>query len=250
MPYDEPSVPLQFFANMYRHAGTNHQGAGVEYLLDLLLQLIEPQHTIALENPGYHTTYRTVVNNGRHFKMIPVDEKGMCLDVLTESNADVAYVTPSHQFPMGVTMPVGRRMELLQWADRRPDRYIIEDDYDSEFRYTSRPIPAMQGLDKNGRVIYIGTFSRSIAPSIRIAYLVLPPALLAQYRQRLVLLSTVPASSSILRRLWIRPQRHLRRLNHTAIKYRRSYRSERKMPPSGLEAGLLFSHSQGTTEIR
>lgn len=223
-------------------------GAGVEYLLDLLLQLIEPQHTIALENPGYHTTYRTVVNNGRHFKMIPVDEKGMCLDVLTESNADVAYVTPSHQFPMGVTMPVGRRMELLQWADRRPDRYIIEDDYDSEFRYTSRPIPAMQGLDKNGRVIYIGTFSRSIAPSIRIAYLVLPPALLAQYRQRFWYSSSTVSrfEQQVLRRFIDQGlySRHLRRVGnlyrHKVSAILQILGGMKNASIQGLEAGLHF----------
>ena len=93
-------------------------------------------------------------------------------------------MTPSHQFPLGVTTPVGRRSELLRWAYEKPGRYLIEDDYDSEFRYATRPIPAMQGMDRGGRVIYMGTFSRTIAPSIRMAYLILPPGLLEVYRTR------------------------------------------------------------------
>ena len=104
-------------------------------------------------------------------------------DMMEQSEAVLAYVTPSHQFPLGVTMPVERRSRLLRWAAQREGRYVLEDDYDSEFRYASRPIPALQGLDAGGRVIYLGTFSRSIAPAIRVAYLILPPELLARYRQ-------------------------------------------------------------------
>ena len=157
-------------------------GAGMEYLLDLVLQLLPREAVYALEDPGYRSTYRAVANQGLQVVPIPVDGQGMDCAALEASGATVAYVTPSHQFPLGVTMPAGRRTQLLRWAYARPDRYLIEDDYDSEFRYTSRPIPAMQGLDRRGRVVYVGTFSRSIAPSIRVAYLILPPALLARYR--------------------------------------------------------------------
>lgn len=104
-------------------------------------------------------------------------------DALECSGAGLAYVTPSHQFPLGVTMPAGRRSRLLRWAAQQPDRFLIEDDYDSEFRYASRPIPALQGLDRAGRVVYMGTFSRSIAPAIRVAYMILPPPLLERYRR-------------------------------------------------------------------
>lgn len=159
-------------------------GAGMEYLLDLLLQLLPKTAPIALEDPGYRATYRTIENSGRPVCPIALDEAGMDIAALEKSGAALAYVTPSHQFPMGMTMPVGRRTRLLRWAAEAPERYIIEDDYDSEFRHSSRPIPAMQGLDRKGKVIYIGTFSRSLAPGIRVAYLVLPEKLLALYRMR------------------------------------------------------------------
>ena len=110
---------------------------------------------------------------------VPVDAFGMRVEELTASGADVAYVMPSHQYPLGIVMPIKRRLELLKWAAEKPERYLIEDDYDSEFRYRGKPIPALQGVDRTGKVIYIGTFSKSIAPAIRISYLVLPEPLLA-----------------------------------------------------------------------
>ena len=108
---------------------------------------------------------------------------------LEASGADVAYVTPSHQFPMGCTMPVGRRTQLLRWAAEKPGRYIIEDDYDSEFRMEGRPIPSLQSMDGTGRVIYVNTFSKTVAPSLRIGYAVLPPDVGRAYRERLGFLS-------------------------------------------------------------
>lgn len=159
-------------------------GSGVEGLMCLLLQLL-PQALFALEDPGYAALRRLLDNLGRPYVPVPVDERGMSVRALAASGVDAAYVTPSHQFPLGVTTPAGRRSELLQWAHEKPGRYLIEDDYDSEFRYASRPISAMQGLDKGERVIYLGTFSRTIAPSIRAAYLILPPGLLKVYREKL-----------------------------------------------------------------
>ena len=102
---------------------------------------------------------------------------------LSESVADIAYVTPSHQYPTGIIMPIGRRLELLKWAKEEPDRYVIEDDYDSEFRYKGKPIPALQGYDRDGKVIYLGTFSKSIAPAIRMSYMVLPEKLQKRYER-------------------------------------------------------------------
>lgn len=157
-------------------------GAGADYLLSLLLQLLPEQRAIALEDPGYPAAYAAAALHGREALPIPVDGEGMDPDALAASGADLAYVTPSHQFPLGVTMPAGRRSRLLHWAAAAPGRFLIEDDYDSEFRYASRPIPAMQGLDRAGRVVYMGTFSRSIAPAIRVAYMILPPPLLDRYR--------------------------------------------------------------------
>lgn len=158
-------------------------GAGVEYLLSTLLQLLPEHRSVALEDPGYPVGYAVAQRNGRNTVPIPIDGEGMDPEALEGSGASLAYVTPSHQFPSGVTMPAARRTRLLAWAYAGEGRYLIEDDYDSEFRYASRPIPAMQGMDRLGRVVYIATFSRSIAPSIRVACMILPPALLERYRQ-------------------------------------------------------------------
>ena len=156
-------------------------GAGMDYLLDIILRLLPKDTVFGLENPGYQATYGVIEASGRKTVPINLDENGMSVLSLSESGADVAYITPSHQFPMCITMPASRRLQLLKWASEKEGRYIIEDDYDSEFRYAFRPIPAMQGMDEHGKVIYIGTFSRGLAPSIRVAYMVLPPHLLSAY---------------------------------------------------------------------
>ncbi len=160
-------------------------GAGDEYLLMLLDQLLCDAHGsrlhYAMENPAYRKAYFVLNGIGRNVCPVPLDEYGMSCDILKKSDANVAYVTPSHQYPMGIVMSIGRRMELLSWAGESADRYIIEDDYDSEFRYRGKPIPALQGLDKNGKVIYIGTFSKSIAPGLRMSYMVLPDTLMESY---------------------------------------------------------------------
>ena len=103
-----------------------------------------------------------------------MDGSGLETSLLERSGADIAYVMPSHQYPTGIVMPVKRRQELLSWACKKEGRYLIEDDYDSEFRYKGKPIPALQGMDGRERVIYSGTFSKSVAPAIRVSYLVLP----------------------------------------------------------------------------
>ena len=161
-------------------------GAGLEYLLGLLAPLLHG--TAAVETPGYPRALQVLENTGMRCCCLPVDEGGLSLDALDRSGAAVCYVTPSHQFPTGVTMPAGRRAELLHWAARRPgQRYIIEDDYDSEFRFDTRPLPSLQGMaGADGPVVYLSTCSRSLAPGIRIAYMVLPehllPAWHAKYR--------------------------------------------------------------------
>ncbi len=155
-------------------------GAGIEYLIGIIAQVLDGA-VFALENPGYRRLAQVLKNNHSGIRLIPLDSSGMNPDALEESGATAAYITPSHQFPLGVTMPVGRRTQLLAWAERSPGRYLIEDDFDSEYRFNGRPIPAVQGLDHNGRVIYLSTFSKSLAPSIRIAYLVLPKTLMSAY---------------------------------------------------------------------
>lgn len=153
-------------------------GAGNDYLLLLLTVILGIDHQIAMETPTYKHAYHIFNQLGFALCTIPMDSQGIQVSELQNSGADIAYVMPSHQYPLGIVMPIKRRQELLSWASRKEGRYIIEDDYDSEFRYKGKPIPALQGADQNGRVIYIGTFSKSIAPAIRISYMVLPRELL------------------------------------------------------------------------
>ena len=149
----------------------------------LLSVILGRGHKVAMENPTYISAYRCFAKLGYAMCTISMDEAGMRPAELEKSGADLAYIMPSHQFPMGMVMPMKRRMQLLAWASRESGRYLIEDDYDSEFRYKGRPIPALQGNDTEGKVIYLGTFSRAIAPSIRISYMVLPKTLLPAYEE-------------------------------------------------------------------
>lgn len=156
-------------------------GAGIEYLLTLISEFIGPGVGFAMENPGYAKAAAVLKNSGRDLKFIPLDNSGMILDRLARSGAGVAYLTPSHQFPTGIIMPIARRAQLLNWAAEAPGRYLIEDDYNSEFNFAGRPIPSIQSIDNYGRVIYMSTFSRILAPSIRIAYMVLPQGLMDEF---------------------------------------------------------------------
>ena len=156
-------------------------GSGMETLLGQLITLFGPDAVYAAEDPGYPAVQRSLEARGRALRFIPMDAAGMDPEALEASGANVAYLTPSHQFPLGITMPATRRSRLLLWAASGP-RWIVEDDYDSEFRWGGRPISSMQGMDRHGRVVYTGTFSRSLAPAIRLAYMVLPPALLERWR--------------------------------------------------------------------
>lgn len=156
-------------------------GAGNDYLLMLLEKILGRHVRIAMENPTYKRSYRIFQSFAYDIVPVDMDEWGMEAQRLEESGVSAAYVMPSHQFPTGTVMPIGRRMELLQWADKMPDRYLIEDDYDSEFRYRGKPIPALQASDKRGKVIYMGTFSKAIAPAIRVSFMVLPETLRERY---------------------------------------------------------------------
>lgn len=223
-------------------------GAGIEYLLSVVVRLLPEKAVYAVEDPGYGALHRVLRSHGRSICPIPLDDEGMDEAALRRSGANVACVTPSHQFPMGVTMPVGRRSRLLYWAEEAEDRYLIEDDYDSEFRYASRPIPAMQGMDGGGKVIYVGTFSRSVAPGIRVAYLVLPRSLIGRYREIFGYgASTVSRFEQQTLRLFIQRglySRHLRRsVNLYRKKQERLLEELRALPGAetrGTEAGLHF----------
>ena len=163
-------------------------GAGIEHLLSLLAPLLPGP--AAVEDPGYPRARQVLENSGRPCRFMPVDEGGLSVAALAASDAAVCYATPSHQFPTGVTMPAPRRAQLLAWAREQPGRYILEDDYDSEFRFDIRPLPSLQGMaGPDGPVVYLTTFSKSLAPGIRIACMVLPGPLLDRYRQDFALYS-------------------------------------------------------------
>lgn len=168
-------------------------GAGTGYLLQLLEHLIDEKSIIAMENPTYMQAYRIFSSLNREVRPISLDENGIKVEELKRSEAKEVYLTPSHQFPTGVVMPIKRRKEILGWASEDKDRYIIEDDHDSEFRYKGLPIPPLKAIDTENKVVYLGTFSRTIAPAIRIGFMVLPDGLLKVYRKKLAFLAcTVP----------------------------------------------------------
>ncbi|MFT8390051.1 MAG: PLP-dependent aminotransferase family protein [Sporolactobacillus sp.] len=157
-------------------------GSGTQVLIQMLAGLFPLKSLFALEDPGYMRIFRLLQTLGRPLEVVRVDKKGISIDGLRAINPSVVYVTPSHQFPTGIIMPVSRRIQLLNWASEQEYRYIIEDDYDSEFKYQTDAIPCLQGLDSYKRVIYLGTFSKSLLPGFRISYMILPEPLLRQAR--------------------------------------------------------------------
>jgi GntR family transcriptional regulator/MocR family aminotransferase len=153
--------------------------SGVQQALDLLARLLLKQgDPMWMEDPGYFGATLAFGNAGAQMIPVPLDEQGLSVSagLKTCPHAKGAYVTPAHQFPLGTTMSLERRMALLKWASRT-GAFVIEDDYDSEYRFEGRPIPALQSLDRNSNVIFIGSFNKLLYPSLRIGYVVLPPAL-------------------------------------------------------------------------
>lgn len=158
-------------------------GAGTEYLYQILIQLLGPGHIYGVEDPGYPKLQRIYRSCGAECRPVILDDQGISLSALVSSEADMVHISPSHHYPTGIVMPIARRYELLHWAGQ--ERWIIEDDYDSEFRFDRHPIATLQSIDSRGRVIYMNTFSQTISPAMRISYMVLPPELLERYRREL-----------------------------------------------------------------
>ena len=209
-------------------------GAGTDFLYNLLIQLLGREKVYAVEEPGYSKIRRIYAAAGVNTVSAPMDPSGVLPEAL--ETADVLHFSPSHHFPTGLVTPVSRRMELLNWA--KAGKWIIEDDYDSEFRFDAHPKPAMMSLDPNGRVIYMNTFSKSLAPSIRISYMVLPEGLMAEFQQRLGFYScTVPSFEQYtLARFLSRGhfEKHINRM-------RKFYKNRRNTVISLLE-NCTFSH--------
>lgn len=159
--------------------------SGTEMLFQSLIQLFDPNCIYGIENPGYEKLNQLFTGNRAAFRAIGIDHNGMLPDEILKSHANILCITPAHQFPSGEIMPITRRVQILNWANEVDGRYLIEDDYDSEFKYSGKPIPALQGLDSNEKVIYMGSLSKSLAPTIRVSYMVLPPHLIKRYNEKL-----------------------------------------------------------------
>ncbi len=174
-------------------------GAGAEYLYILLAQLLGGDAlggrtpVLAVEDPGYPKIRLVYEKCGVRCRPVPLDAQGIRPDALRASGANAVHLSPSHHYPTGLVTPIARRQALLRWAEECGG-IIIEDDYDSEFRFTGRPLPTLQSIDTDGRVIYMNTFSQTIAPSMRVGFMILPPRLLEHYRRELDFYAcTVPA---------------------------------------------------------
>ncbi len=191
-------------------------GAGNDYLLMLLGTILGAGQTVAMEAATYISAYYDFRHIGYEVEWVKQDEQGLDIMDLEGKKAGLVYVMPSHQFPMGMIMPLKRRMALLSWAEKSEERYIIEDDYDSEFRYKGQPIPSLQGFDRNGSVIYMGTFSKSLAPSVRVSYMVLPEKLMQRYlREKHLFSVTVSKTDQKILELFLREgyyEKHLNRM--------------------------------------
>lgn len=211
-------------------------GAGTEYLYQILIQLLGRDRIYGMEDPGYQKLALIYEANGVTFHPLPLDRKGISLSALEHSEVSVLHISPAHHFPTGIVMPISRRQQLLQWAQEREERYILEDDYDCEFRFGGLPIPTLQSIDGKDKVIYMNTFSKSMTPSIRISYMVLPQPLLRRFREQLGFYSCTVSNfeqytlASFIQEGYF--EKHINRM-------RNFYRSRRNQVIAGLkESGL------------
>ena len=194
---------------------------GISLCAQLLVELGEG---VAVENPGYHAAAQAFAIAGAQVLGVPVDQEGMKCDALAGlPTCRLAYVTPSHQYPSGVTMSLARRLELLAWAERTQG-WIVEDDYDGEYRYSGAPLSPLAALDRTGRVIYVGTFGKVAFPALRLGYLVLPHALIEPFAQRrsLDMRHSEVSTQAVMAEFMAAGhfQRHIRRMRRAALSRR------------------------------
>lgn len=241
------------FLYEYRGIETNPEsiviGSGSEYLISLLILLLGRDKTYGVEEPGYLKNYRLYMDYGAKAKTVGLDELG--INIKNIGDIDVIHVTPSHQFPLGIVTSISRRIELLNWAYQNENRFIIEDDYDSEFRFSGNPIPAMKGMDELDKVIYMNSFSKSISPSLRISFMVLPKKLMNKYHEHYSYFTcSVPMITQMVLEKFMRTneyERHLNRMKNL-YKSKRDYfidllehsKISNKIKVIGEEAGLHF----------
>jgi len=156
--------------------------AGLQHSIDIVANVLKKDHSsVAVEDPGYPLASAVLRNHSYNIVPVAVGPDGIDLDALEVGNSTIVYVTPSHQLPLGYVMPVANRLRIIEWAEAGK-KFILEDDYDSELRYSGKPIPSLQSLRPDGNIIYLGTFSKVLSPALRISYLILPQPLLATYR--------------------------------------------------------------------
>ena len=184
--YENPAGNWDLRAAIARHIGISRSVSGspddvivtngTQQALDIIARvLLEPGDVVAVEKPGYLPPKQLFKALGARVIGVPVDSEGLVVEALP-AEARLVYVTPSHQFPLGVAMSLSRRRALLAWAERH-NAVVVEDDYDSEFRFGGRPLEPLQTIDSTGRVVYVGTFSKTLLPALRLAFMVVPPSL-------------------------------------------------------------------------
>ena len=213
---------LKDFRGVEADPGQIIVGAGTEYLYGLLVQLLGFERIYACEDPGYRKAADIFEAYRVQCRHIPLDASGICMRDLEMSGADVVHVTPSHHFPTGITMPAGRRYELLSWAASGNERYIIEDDYDSELRMSGKPLPSLFGMDSGERTIYMNTFTKTLSSTIRVSYMILPPLLLEKFETSMGFYScTVPTFEQYTLARFIRDgffEKHINRVRNASRK--------------------------------
>lgn len=225
--------------------------AGSQVLDNLIVQLLGRERGYAVETPGYSRLASIYRANDAKLAYVPLDDGGISMSHLRESGVNVAHIMPSHQFPTGLVTSVARRYELLVWASEQPGRYIVEDDYDCEFRLSGRPIPALMSVDASSCVIYTNTFAKSLGSSFRIAYMVLPPSLVDTYQEKLGFYSsTVSATEQLALARFISTGEYERHVARTRSYYRslknelvdalRSCPVADRIQTEATEAGLHF----------
>ena len=225
-------------------------GAGAEYLYNILIQLLGRDNVFGLENPGHRKIRRVYEANGLAIRDVALDESGVELTALAASDTTVLHISPNHQFPTGIVTPIVRRRQLMAWVGSG-NRWLVEDDYDSEFRFEGRIIPTIFSMDRTGRVIYMNTFSRTITPALRISYMILPQELMTRYHRLLGFYScTVPSFEQLTLARFLdegyfekhvnRMRRHYRLLRDQFLRLLRQSPQSDRMEVRGHEAGLHF----------
>lgn len=195
--------------------------ASTEHLFQILFCILGEDKVYGIEDPGFERWGQLFKTNNISFKALPLDGKGIKVQALRESGVDILCTTPAHQFPTGQIMPTARRLDILDWA-RHETRWLIEDDYDGEFRYRGKPLPAMKSMDDMDRVIFMGSFSNTVSPAMRISYMVMPDKLVDIYHKRVSYAACpVPVLTQRSLDIFIRDGYFVRHINRMRKIYKR-----------------------------